>query len=100
MLLDAGSRSNNIEPTKDLKTRLQAHSHGQSSHTAKFKPCELITYLAFKDKPTTLAFEKYLNPTPEKPSPTEDSGKYMFSRVNRHSFFPASFLKYPFLNPK
>jgi putative endonuclease len=46
--------------TEDLKARLTAHNHGQSPHTAKFKPWELITYLAFKDKSTALAFEKYL----------------------------------------
>lgn len=46
--------------TKDLKTRLGAHHQGQSPHTAKFKPWELITYLAFKNKSTALAFEKYL----------------------------------------
>ena len=38
--------------TEDLKTRLTTHNHGQSPHTAKFKPWELITYLAFKDKST------------------------------------------------
>lgn len=46
--------------TVDLKARLTAHIHGQSSHTVKFKPWELITYLAFKDKSSALAFEKYL----------------------------------------
>ncbi len=46
--------------TEDLKARLTSHNHGQSPHTAKFKPWELITYLAFKEKSTALAFEKYL----------------------------------------
>ena len=46
--------------TEDLKTRLKAHNHGQSSYTAKYKPWELISYLAFKDKSTAIAFEKYL----------------------------------------
>ena len=46
--------------TEDLKARLKAHNNGQSPHTSKFKPWELITYLAFKDKPKALAFEKYL----------------------------------------
>ncbi len=46
--------------TEDLKTRFVAHNHGQSPHTAKFKPWKLITYLAFQDKSTALAFEKYL----------------------------------------
>ena len=46
--------------TEDLKTRLSAHNHGQSPHTSKFKPWEIITYIAFKDKSKALAFEKYL----------------------------------------
>jgi predicted GIY-YIG superfamily endonuclease len=46
--------------TEDLKARLTAHNHGQSPHTAKFKPWELITYLAFKDHSKALSFEKYI----------------------------------------
>ncbi len=46
--------------TEDLKNRLKAHNYGQSSHTAKYKPWDLITYLAFKDRSTALSFEKYL----------------------------------------
>ena len=46
--------------TEDLTARLKAHNHGQSPHTAKHKPWELITYLAFKDRPKALSFEKYL----------------------------------------
>ena len=46
--------------TEDLKTRLAAHNHGQSPHKSKFKPWEIITYIAFKDKSKALTFEKYL----------------------------------------
>ena len=46
--------------TEDLKTRFAAHNHGQSPHTAKFKPWELVTYLAFNDRAKALSFEKYL----------------------------------------
>ena len=46
--------------TEDLKTRLQAHNHGQSPHTSKYKPWNLITYLSFDDKARALSFEKYL----------------------------------------
>ena len=46
--------------TEDLKARLTAHNHGQSPHTAKFKPWALITYLAFNDRSKALSFEKYL----------------------------------------
>ena len=46
--------------TENLKTRLIAHNSGQSHHTFKYKPWELIAYLAFKNRSTALAFEKYL----------------------------------------
>ena len=46
--------------TENLKARLAAHNHGQSPHTSKYKPWELITYLAFKEKAQALSFERYL----------------------------------------
>jgi predicted GIY-YIG superfamily endonuclease len=46
--------------TKDLKNRLTAHNNGQSPHTAKFKPWELISYTAFQDRKKAINFEKYL----------------------------------------
>jgi predicted GIY-YIG superfamily endonuclease len=36
------------------------NNHGQSAHTAKYKPWELITYVAFKDRSRAISFEKYL----------------------------------------
>jgi putative endonuclease len=36
--------------TDDLRTRFAAHNAGQSSHTAKFKPWRLVTYIAFSDE--------------------------------------------------
>jgi putative endonuclease len=44
----------------DLRTRLAAHSAGQSPHTAKFKPWRLVTYLAFSEEGKAVAFERYL----------------------------------------
>jgi putative endonuclease len=35
--------------TDDLRARIMAHNSGQSTHTAKFKPWRLVTYLAFSD---------------------------------------------------
>jgi putative endonuclease len=35
--------------TTDLKQRLREHNQGKSSHTTKFSPWKLITYLAFTD---------------------------------------------------
>ncbi len=46
--------------TEDLKRRLSEHNAGKSSHTAKFKPWQLIWYCAFSDKHKALDFEKYL----------------------------------------
>ena len=46
--------------TTDLKQRLREHDQGQSSHTTKFGPWKLITYLAFSDRAKAEAFERYL----------------------------------------
>ena len=46
--------------TSDLKARLKAHNEGRSKHTAKFKPWELITYLAFSEESKAFEFERYL----------------------------------------
>jgi len=47
--------------TTDLKERLQEHNAGKSSHTSKFKPWKLTTYIAFTDRAKAEAFERYLN---------------------------------------
>lgn len=46
--------------TKDLKRRLIDHRGGNTYHTKKFKPLELVYYSAFISKIKALAFEKYL----------------------------------------
>ena len=46
--------------TEDLKQRLAAHNSGESPHTSKYLPWELVTYLAFKDKRRAQEFEFYL----------------------------------------
>jgi len=46
--------------TSDLKARLKAHNEGRSTHTSKFKPWKLITYLAFSEESKASEFEKYL----------------------------------------
>jgi predicted GIY-YIG superfamily endonuclease len=46
--------------TNDLKERLQDHNAGKSSHTSKFKPWKLTTYIAFTDRAKAEAFERYL----------------------------------------
>jgi len=51
---------NYIGLTDDLRNRLAAHNAGQATHTKKFKPWRLVTYLAFSDEAKAVAFERYL----------------------------------------
>jgi putative endonuclease len=44
----------------DLRARLAKHNAGEVSHTSKFKPWELKTYIGFSDEKRAFAFEKYL----------------------------------------
>jgi predicted GIY-YIG superfamily endonuclease len=44
----------------DLKRRLQQHNAGESTHTSKFRPWELVTYLAFSNPDKAREFEQYL----------------------------------------
>ncbi len=46
--------------TADLKARLARHNAGAVSHTAKFGPWAIKTYLAFDDPAQAAAFESYL----------------------------------------
>jgi len=46
--------------TSDLKKRLAAHNAGQALHTSKYRPWQVITYLAFSNHKNAVAFEKYL----------------------------------------
>ncbi|MHC4872749.1 MAG: GIY-YIG nuclease family protein [Planctomycetota bacterium] len=46
--------------TSDLKSRIKKHNEGGRSHTSKYKPGELITYISFSDKSKAHEFEKYL----------------------------------------
>lgn len=46
--------------TEDLKSRLKEHNGGESKHTSKYNPWELIAYHAFKTKRKAQEFEYYL----------------------------------------
>jgi predicted GIY-YIG superfamily endonuclease len=46
--------------TSDLKQRLADHNAGKSSHTSKFVPWKLVTYVAFSDQQKAETFERYL----------------------------------------
>ena len=46
--------------TDDLKRRLRDHNSGDSPHTSKYRPWEIVTAVAFADTQKAVAFEKYL----------------------------------------
>jgi putative endonuclease len=46
--------------THGLRARLDKHNSGEVSHTAKFGPWRLKTYVAFSDHQKAAEFEKYL----------------------------------------
>jgi predicted GIY-YIG superfamily endonuclease len=46
--------------TDDLRARLRKHNDGEVSHTSKFRPWGLKTYVAFTDEQKAFEFEKYL----------------------------------------
>jgi predicted GIY-YIG superfamily endonuclease len=46
--------------TDDLVARLSKHNSGAVSHTSKFRPWRIKTYLAFADEARAIDFEKYL----------------------------------------
>jgi len=46
--------------TDDLRARLRKHNAGEVSHTAKYAPWRLKTYIAFSDRRKAFEFEKYL----------------------------------------
>ena len=44
----------------DLPARLKKHNAGEVSHTSKYRPWRIKTYVAFSDERQALAFEQYL----------------------------------------
>ena len=46
--------------TSNLKQRLAQHNARKSSHTSKYSPWKLVTYVAFLDGRKADAFERYL----------------------------------------
>jgi putative endonuclease len=49
-----------IGVTADLRVRLDKHNAREVSHTSKYAPWTLKSYIAFADEKRALAFEKYL----------------------------------------
>ena len=46
--------------TDDLVARLSKHNAGAVTHTAKFAPWRIKTYIAFAEQSRAIAFERYL----------------------------------------
>jgi putative endonuclease len=46
--------------TDDVEARLSKHNSGAVTHTSKFRPWRIKSYIAFADEDRALAFEKYL----------------------------------------
>jgi predicted GIY-YIG superfamily endonuclease len=46
--------------TSDLRKRLAYHNSGRSTHTAKYMPWKVETYIAFSDEEKARGFERYL----------------------------------------
>jgi predicted GIY-YIG superfamily endonuclease len=44
--------------TDDLRARLTKHNAGEVSHTSKYKPWQLKTYIAFSNDKQAFNFEK------------------------------------------
>jgi putative endonuclease len=44
----------------DLRARLKKHNAGEVTHTSKYRPWKIRTYVAFSDEKLAIAFEKYL----------------------------------------
>src|SRR5271156_6232343 len=49
-----------VGSTGDLRRRLAEHNAGKSTHTSKFKPWELMIYVAFQEQRSAETFERYL----------------------------------------
>lgn len=56
----SSARERYVGITTNVEQRLREHNAGKSSHTSKFKPWKLITYVAFTDRGKAEAFERYL----------------------------------------
>ena len=46
--------------TDDLDARLAKHNAGAVTHTSKFRPWRIKSYVAFEDEARAIAFERYL----------------------------------------
>lgn len=57
---DTAENQRYVGVTSDLKRRTAEHNAGKSTHTSKFMPWRLVTYVAFSDEVKAASFERYL----------------------------------------
>ena len=46
--------------TQNIDNRLKEHNAGECTHSSKYKPWRVMTYIAFDTKEKATAFENYL----------------------------------------
>ena len=46
--------------TNDVEARLDAHNAGRYTHTARYRPWEVVAAIHLADAPTAIRFERYL----------------------------------------
>ena len=49
-----------VGSTSDLRARLDSHNSGRVSHTSKYVPWKVETYIAFETLDKAQSFERYL----------------------------------------
>jgi predicted GIY-YIG superfamily endonuclease len=49
-----------VGSTEDLRARLKKHNAGEVSHSAKYRPCQIKTAIAFTALERARQFERYL----------------------------------------
>jgi predicted GIY-YIG superfamily endonuclease len=49
-----------VGQTRDLKTRMVEHNAGKSTHTARYRPWNLVCYIGLAEERRALEFERYL----------------------------------------
>ncbi|WP_106638658.1 GIY-YIG nuclease family protein [Allosphingosinicella vermicomposti] len=59
-LIEGAGGARYVGCTNDLKRRLAEHNAGESSHTKRLIPWQLVTYIAFQHEQSARAFEAYL----------------------------------------
>ena len=70
-----------IGSTSNLKNRFAEHNSGRSPHTNKFKPWELMSYVALPEKHLAETFERYL----KSGSGRAFANRHLVAKEERHS---------------